>query len=150
VLHLPGTSSSAAALISALAMSADLAGFLSGHPRPFSLHSQVPMQWARLFDLRTAAALYGARLGIGPLTPMPSWTWWAAAVIGASAGAAESGLVGASFGAVRMAVVVGAALGVERAMPERMARLRRSERVVVPVTFVLLALAWVMFSQLAA
>lgn len=147
-LQVPTLGPRVAVLISALALSADLARYFTGRPRPLSLRSQVPMQWARLFDLRTAATLYGARLGIGPLTPMPSWIWWAAAVTGASAGAWESALVGASFGAVRMAIVVGAGLGVEPAMAHRMALLRKSERVVVPATFLVVPLGWLMLLRL--
>jgi hypothetical protein len=144
-LNLAPWSAPEAALISALALTADVARYFTGNPRPFSRHTQVPMQWARLFDLRTAATLYGARLGIGPLTPIASWMWWGAAVIGASAGAWESALVGGSFGAVRMAIVVGAGLGVEPAMAERMERLRRSERVVVLAIFLVVPLGWLMF-----
>jgi hypothetical protein len=134
--------------ISVVALSADFSRYSLGHPRPLSRRTQVPMQWARLFDLRTAATLYGARLGIGPLTPMPSWTWWAAAVIGASAGAWESAFVGAGFGAVRMAIVIGAGLGVEPAMARRMALLRRSERVVVPAIFLVVPFGWLVLLRL--
>lgn len=147
-VQIPTPTLRVAVLISAMALTADISRYFTGHPRPFSIQTQVPMQWARLFDLRTAATLYGARLGIGPLTPMTSWMWWAAAVLGASAGAWESALVGASFGAVRMAVVVGAGLGVEPAMARRMALLRRSERVVVPAIFVAVPLGWLMLLRL--
>jgi hypothetical protein len=146
--HLPAVSPRAAVLISALALSADIAGHLTGHPRPFSMHTQVPMQWASLFDLRTAATLYGARLGIGPLTPMLSWMWWAAVLIGASVGSWASALVGATFGALRMAIVVAAGLGVEPAMAQRMARLRRGERLVVPAICIAVPLGWVMFLRI--
>jgi hypothetical protein len=34
-----------------------------------------------MFGARTAAVLYGARLGVGPLTILRSWLWWAGTVV---------------------------------------------------------------------
>ena len=65
--------------------------------RPPSVRTQVPAYWGRIFDARVVALLYGARLGIGPLTILPTWLWWAALVLGASEGPWPSALVGVTF-----------------------------------------------------
>jgi hypothetical protein len=69
--------------------------------RPPSVRAQVPAYWGRIFDARTVALLYGARLGIGPLTILPTWLWWAALLLGASEGPWPSALVGATFAVTR-------------------------------------------------
>ena len=123
------------------ALLADIPYTVAGRPAPWSVRSQVPMEWSRLFDPRTAAALYGARLGVGPLTILRSWLWWAAFVIGAFAGPLPSALVGLTFGSMRMVTVVAAGFAVQRSMAERMAHLRRLERFALPATAALIALA---------
>ena len=62
---------------------------------------QVPVEWGRLLPPITVAVLYGGRLGVGPLTILNSWLWWAGAIIGASHGPWKSLTVGALFGGVR-------------------------------------------------
>lgn len=96
--------------------------------RPLAVRRQVPRTWARAFPPSLAALLYGARLGVGPLTLLHTWLWWAAAVLGASAGVGWSVLVGVGFGITRVLVMVAAARGGEADMPGRMARVRRRER----------------------
>lgn len=66
-----------------------------------TLRRQVPQYWGRIFGPRTVAALYGARLGVGPLTLLPTWLWWAAMAIGASRGPWVGAATGATFAAVR-------------------------------------------------
>src|SRR5688500_7743583 len=96
-------------------------------PRPLAVRRQVPRTWARAFPPATAAFLYGARLGVGPLTLLPTWLWWAAAVVGAVAGVGWSVAVGAGFGTARVLVMLAAAHGGEADMAGRMAAVRRRE-----------------------
>ncbi|HVL26619.1 MAG TPA: hypothetical protein VM390_00615, partial [Acidimicrobiales bacterium] len=131
--RLPALGAATAAGLVVAALVADVAHWRSGRLRPLSLRRQVPRAWGRLFDPRTAAALYGARLGVGPLTHLPTWTWWAATVLAASLGPLPSVATGATFGAVRMATVVATSRHVEREMAARMASLRARERMVAPM-----------------
>jgi hypothetical protein len=86
-------------------------------PTP-SVRRQVPQAWTRLFSLRTAGFLYGARLGVGPLTILNTWLWWPAVLLGGPA-------AGAAFGAGRVVVMLLVGRWAEAAMPERMALLRQ-------------------------
>lgn len=95
--------------------------------RPFAVRRQVPRTWTRVFGASAAALLYGARLGVGPLTLLNTWLWWAAAVLGATAGVWWSALVGVGFGIVRVGVMVAAVHGREADMPGRMAFVRGRE-----------------------
>jgi len=75
---------------------------------PLSVRRQVPQLWGRIFSAQTTAVLYGARLGVGPLTILRTWWWWVAVVLGALAGVWVSVAVGAVFGAARIAVMLAA------------------------------------------
>jgi hypothetical protein len=79
-----------------------------GRPAPLSVRRQVPQLWGRVFSAPTVAVLYGARLGVGPLTILRTWLWWAALVVGATAGPWWSAAVGALFGLARVVVMVAA------------------------------------------
>lgn len=116
-----------------VAAAADAVNARSGRFRPLSVRRQVPRAWGRLFDPRTAAALYGGRLGVAPLTHLATWLWWPAALGAASHGIGPSIAFGAWFGAARMVTVVAASRHVEGEMPRRMAALRHRERAVAPV-----------------
>ncbi|MEM9654521.1 MAG: hypothetical protein AAGA65_20685 [Actinomycetota bacterium] len=93
----------------------DVIRLTAGKPAPPTSGRQVPQEWGRLLDQRVVAVLYGARLGVGPLTILSTWTWWstliAASLIGPWTGAA----VGAGFGSVRLAVTVAASALASRA-----------------------------------
>ena len=115
-----------AALVVAVAVVLDLAG----RPRPPSVARQVPRSWARLFPLRVAAVLYGARLGVGPFTILSTWMWWAAVVVGAAAGPWWSTATGAAFGVGRVLVMAGVAARIEGDAVARMAAVRDRERIV--------------------
>ena len=78
---------------------------------PLSVRRQVPQLWGRIFSAPTVAVLYGARLGVGPLTILRTWLWWAAFVAGASAGPWWGAGVGAAFGSVRIAAMLAAGTG---------------------------------------
>ena len=123
---LQGAPEFAAALVVAVAVVLDLAG----RPRPPSVARQVPRSWARLFPLRVAAVLYGARLGVGPFTILSTWLWWAAAVVGAAAGPWWSVATGAAFGVGRVLVMTVVAARIEGDAAARMAAVRDRERVV--------------------
>lgn len=66
-----------------------------------SVRRQVPQYWGRIFPPRTTAVLYGARLGVGPLTMLPTWLWWAAMAVGASRGPWAGALTGITFAVAR-------------------------------------------------
>ncbi len=102
----PGVESSAIVVaLVGLGVALDAARLLAGRPGPPTAGRQVPREWARLLPLPVAAGLYGARLGVGPLTILSTWTWWsftvAAALLGPIAGAAA----GAVFGLVKLSVI---------------------------------------------
>ena len=70
------------------------------------VNRQVPVAWGSMFSPRTVAALYGARMGVGPLTILPTWLWWGAAAVGGLCGPWLSGLVGAIFMVSRTATML--------------------------------------------
>lgn len=125
-IGLEGAPEPLAALVVAVAVVLDLAG----RPRPPSVARQVPRSWARLFPLRVAAVLYGARLGVGPFTILSTWLWWAAVVVGAAAGPWWSVATGAVFGVGRVLVMVGVAAHIEGDAVAHMAGVRDRERLV--------------------
>jgi hypothetical protein len=112
-------------VVVAAAVLLDLVGI-----RPLAVGRQVPRTWTRAFSLSMAAFLYGARLGVGPLTVLNTWLWWGMAAVGAAAGVWWSTAVGALFGLTRILVMVTATRGAEVDMPRRMARVRSGERLV--------------------
>jgi hypothetical protein len=116
-----------AALVALVAVALDLLAVRTGRPRPPSVRRQVPQAWSRLFAPSTVAVLYGARLGVGPLTILPTWLWWGAFLVAAVGGPWSGALAGALFGGVR--TLAGVALGewVAPDAPRRMARLRAAE-----------------------
>jgi hypothetical protein len=99
---------------------------------PLSVRRQVPQAWGRIFGPRTVAVLYGARLGVGPLTILRTWLWWAAFIAGASAGPWWSAAASGLFGVERVAAML--------AVGTRAGRVQRVERMVVPL-FAVAALA---------
>jgi hypothetical protein len=96
-----GVVAAVVAAVVALAVALDLSPL-----PPLSVRRQVPQLWGRIFSAPATALLYGARLGVGPLTILRTWWWWAAFVLGALAGVWWSVAVGAVFGAVRIAVML--------------------------------------------
>ena len=90
------------------AVAADLAKLRFGKPIPLSIGRQVPVEWGRLFDPRVVALLYGARLGVGPLTMLSTWLWWAATIGAALTSVATSVMIGVLFGVVRLVITVAA------------------------------------------
>lgn len=122
VTRLPALTPVAFSLLVVMAAVADAARL-----RPPSSRRQVPRLWSELLDPRVVAVLYGARLGVGPLTILVTWLWWAAALAAASLGPGPATVAGAVFGATRLLVVVAASELLRPAMPQRMARLRRAE-----------------------
>ncbi|MDQ3148023.1 MAG: hypothetical protein M3R01_14040 [Actinomycetota bacterium] len=141
VLRVPEATAPVVAAALTLAASGDLAWRAVGRPRPLSVNRQVPQPWSRIFGLRVAAALYGGRLGVGPLTVLNTWTWWAAAFLSASLGVGPSVLAGAWFGAVRTSVMVAVSRSAARDMGASMARLRRREPAAVRATVLIAVLA---------
>lgn len=98
---------------------------VTGGPNPPRLERQVPQEWGRLLDPSIVAVLYGSRLGVGPLTMLSTWMWWAAIGGGAMLGPLAAVSAGATFGLVRLAVIVVASLVAPRNHADHFARLRR-------------------------
>jgi hypothetical protein len=98
-----------------VAVVADIARLRFGHPIPLSIGRQVPVEWGRLFDPRVVALLYGARLGVGPLTMLSTWLWWAATIGAALTSVATSVMIGVVFGVVRLLITVIASQRADRA-----------------------------------
>lgn len=124
------------AAIAGLALLADLAGV-----RPLAVGKQVPQAWGRLFGARLTAVLYGARLGVGPLTILRTWTWWAAFVVGASLGPWPSAAIGAAFALSRTLTILLAGWGATTGllMRDRMGALTTAEPTVVQASAAVLA-----------
>lgn len=128
VAGLPDVAPAVALAVAAIALVLD--GL--GRPRPVAVRHQVPQVWGRYFGPATVAVLYGARLGVGPLTILATWTWWAALVLGASLGPWPSALVGAVFAVARTLTMTTAVAGARTgtAMSARIAAVRRARPVV--------------------
>lgn len=90
------------------AVLADIAMLRFGRPKPLSIGRQVPVEWGRLFDPRVVALLYGARLGVGPLTMLSTWLWWAATIGAALTSVGTSVMIALVFGIVRLVITVAA------------------------------------------
>lgn len=133
----------AVAALIAVAVAGDLAALRWPAARPVDLGRQVPQAWGRLFGARLVAALYGARLGVGPLTILTTWTWWAAFVIGASLGPWASTGVGIAFALARTLTTLAVGRGVRDGvvMRARVQALARTEPVVVAGSAGLLGVA---------
>ncbi len=113
----------AAAAVLAVAAIADGVG----RPRPVSVRRQVPQAWSRLFAPATVALLYGGRLGVGPLTVLNTWLWWAMLAIGALAGVVPAVAAAATFGLVRGVVTAAAGMWLAPSAPRRMRWLRGAD-----------------------
>jgi hypothetical protein len=82
----------------------DLVTLATGRPKPLANGRQVPREWGRLLPPSTVAVLYGARLGVGPLTMLSTWTWWSVTVASALIGLGTAVGVAATFAVVRLVV----------------------------------------------
>lgn len=118
----------AAAVIALAAAGLDLVSMRPGMPGPPSVRVQVPVQWSDLFPPGVVALLYGARLGAGPLTILPTWLWWGAFVLGVWLGPLHGMGVGLSFALARSISVLGLGMWVRENAPRRMGALRGLER----------------------
>jgi hypothetical protein len=119
LLHVPAPGPWPGAALVLAAVAADLAGV-----RPLAVPRQVPRAWGRLFPPAVVAVLYGARLGVGPLTLLPTWLWWAVSLTAAAAGPVPAMVTGATFAATRALTMLVLAEAARPAMPARMARIR--------------------------
>lgn len=129
-LGLPPASPGAFALVTAITVGLDLVAARTGRLRPTAVSSQVPREWQALFAPETVAVLFGARLGVGPLTLLPTWLWWAAVGLALTLGPAVSAAVGATFALTRSVVMLALSEVARRAMARRMAAVRRAEPMV--------------------
>ena len=108
------TATPVVAALVAVGLALDLVALRVGRPLPPTHGGQVPRIWSSLLPPRVVAVLYGARLGVGPLTILSTWTWWAVTLGSALLGPAPAALVGATFGLVRQAATVAASLAAGR------------------------------------
>ncbi|QBI19135.1 hypothetical protein ER308_06000 [Egibacter rhizosphaerae] len=115
----------AAALVLA-AVAGDVAARRWRVARPLSVNRQVPTAWSQVFSREAVAVLYGARLGIGPLTILSSWLWWAAILIGVATGPWVAAGAAGAFALARAVTVVVTAEAIRADAPPRMARVRRA------------------------
>ncbi|MEL6984351.1 MAG: hypothetical protein AAFO29_18130, partial [Actinomycetota bacterium] len=83
----------------------DAARLVVGRPGPPTVGRQVPSEWARIFPATVTAGLYGARLGVGPLTILSTWTWWSFTLAAALLGPVPAVATGATFGLVKLSLV---------------------------------------------
>ena len=144
---LPPASPVVAAALAGLAVLADVVQRRVGWPRPLAVRRQVPLAWGRLLGIRTAAVLYGARLGVGPLTILSTWLWWAAMAVALTLGPWIAAAAGAAFHLARTVTMVVAVWGGERTMSRRMAAVRRSDMpvatgIAIALGGLLVLLAW--------
>ena len=145
-IGLPEATGELAAAAALVAAGLDALVLVTGHPRPLAVQRQVPVEWGRMFPPRTTAVLYGARLGVGPLTILRTWTWWAAVVVAAACGPWVGAATGAVFAVARTLTMEVAVRRVREgvAMSRRVTSLRAAERRVgwaVVAAVVLLSLA---------
>lgn len=110
----PDPSDQRIGLVLTAAVLADLAHRRTGRWAPIRVNGQVPRAWGTLFSPPVVGLLYGARLGVGPLTLLPTWLWWAATGLAAITDAGAAAAVGAAFGLVRAIGIVGISLVGER------------------------------------
>lgn len=118
----------AAAALALAVVTLDLAAMRPAAPQPPSVRKQVPVEWSRLFAPAVVALLYGARLGVGPLTILRTWLWWGAFLLGALLGPLHGMAVGASFALARVISTLGLGMWVRQHAPRRMAHVRAVER----------------------
>lgn len=90
----------------------DGARLVTGRPSPPTAGRQVPREWAWIFPPTVTAGLFGARLGVGPLTILSTWTWWSFTIAAGLLGPAAGALAGATFGLVRLIVTAWVSIGV--------------------------------------
>lgn len=125
---LPGLDVAMIVVAAGVAVVLDVGHRATGRLRPPSVGRQVPQDWSRVFDPPVVAVLYGARLGVGPLTILNSWSWWAAFLVGAAGGPAVGALVGAGFAASRTLVMIAVGEWARGAMAAQMGRVRTGDR----------------------
>lgn len=107
----------------------DIVGLVAGRPVPPAIGRQVPREWIDFFSPVTVAALFGARLGTGPATILSTWTWWSVTVAAGLLGLGPAVAVGATFAAVRVAVMIASSFVIEaRHASTVMPRLRAGQR----------------------
>ena len=82
----------------------DATCLLVGWPKPLTLGRQVPREWGRLLSPSVTAFLYGGRLGVGPLTILSTWMWWAMLIAAALGGVWVSVAVSVWFAAGRVVI----------------------------------------------
>lgn len=111
---LPDPTLPVVAMVLLVSLGVDLVHRRTGHLQPIRVDGQVPREWGALFGPRTVAMLYGARLGVGPLTLLPTWLWWSVTGIASLFDAGVGALVAVAFGAARAAGIVVASLLGER------------------------------------
>ena len=112
--------------IVAAGLTLDVVHLITGGAPPISLGRQVPREWGRLLPLPVTAVLYGARLGVGPLTILSTWTWWAAVVAASAIGVWTTVMISTLFALCRMLVNAVAGFGASPALTGSLIRRRQN------------------------
>ena len=114
--------------------------------RPPAVNRQVPRNYGYRFGPWRAAARYGLRMGLGPATILASWVWWAAFVIGSTAGVRWIVLGSLSFALARTVSMYVSVIGVHDglSMAARGGAVGRVEPVAVRAAGVLVVVACVL------
>lgn len=107
-----------------LAAGLDLAGV-----RPPGPHRQVDEDWLGRYRDWVTGFGFGAQLGLGFMTIVPSWGYWAILLVAAAAGLPAALLIGIGFGVGRSLLLIAARrVGSPSALAEMMRRFTGAER----------------------
>ena len=116
-------------ILVAIGVGLDLVVLATGRPKPVANGRQVPREWGRWLSPPAVAVLYGARLGVGPLTMLSTWTWWSVTIAAAVMGLGATLAVASTFALVRLVVsVLFSELALARSHPGSFGRLRARHR----------------------
>ena len=116
-------------ILVAIGVGLDLVVLATGRPKPVANGRQVPREWGRWLSPQAVAVLYGARLGVGPLTMLSTWTWWSVTIAAAVIGLGATLAVALTFALVRLVVsVLFSELALARSHPGSFGRLRARHR----------------------
>ena len=127
VMEGPPSRSSVVLVIVGVALALDAAHLSTGGLAPITLGRQVPREWGRLLPPHVTAVLYGARLGVGPLTILSTWTWWAVLIAASTIGVWTTVAVSAWFALARVTVNAAAAqIPTSASLAESLIRIKRS------------------------
>lgn len=111
-----------------LAVIAAAAGLDLAGARPPGPHRQVDEDWLGRYRDWVVGLGFGAQLGLGFMTIVPSWGYWAVLAVGASIGLPWAALIGVGFGVGRSLLLVASRrVGSPNALADMMRRFSGAE-----------------------